>query len=161
VWTSAGITAGIDLALALVEDDLGRRTALAAARQLVVFLKRPGGQAQFSATLSLQQGGGFDDLHAWMGENLGGDLSIPNLAAQAAMSERTFLRRYKQATGCSPAKAVERLRVEAAQRRLSDSRDAIKRVAVRCGFGSEETMRRSFMRLARVSPQDFRARFSR
>jgi transcriptional regulator GlxA family with amidase domain len=77
------------------------------------------------------------------------------------MSDRTFLRRYKRATGCSPAKAIERLRVEAAQRQLCDSREPIKRVAARCGFGSEETMRRSFMRLARVSPQDYRARFSR
>ena len=121
------------------------------ARQLVVFLKRPGGQAQFSATLSLQRGGGgFDDLHAWIGDNLGADLSIPNLAARAGMSERTFLRRYKQAAGCSPAKAIERLRVEAAQRRLCESREPIKRVAARCGFGSEETMRRSFARIARV-----------
>jgi transcriptional regulator GlxA family with amidase domain len=162
IWTSAGITAGIDLALALLEEDLGREVALAVARELVVFLKRPGGQAQFSATLSLQRGGGgFDDLHAWIGDNLGADLSIPQLAARAHMSERTFLRRYKQAAGCSPAKAIERLRVEAAQRRLCESREPIKRVAARCGFGSEEMMRRSFARVARVSPQDYRARFSR
>ena len=161
IWTSAGITAGIDLALALVEEDLGRDAALGIARELVVFLKRPGGQAQFSTTLSLQRGGAFDDLHAWIGENLGADLSIPRLAAHAGMSERTFLRRYKLAAGCSPAKAIERLRVEAAQRRLCDSREPIKRVAARCGFGSEETMRRSFARIARVSPQDYRARFSR
>jgi transcriptional regulator GlxA family with amidase domain len=131
------------------------------ARQLVVFLKRPGGQAQFSTMLSLQRGDAFDDLHAWIGENLGADLSIPHLAAKAGMTDRTFLRRYKQATGCSPAKAIERLRVEAAQRRLCDAREPIKRVAARCGFGSEETMRRSFARIARVSPQDYRARFSR
>jgi transcriptional regulator GlxA family with amidase domain len=161
VWTSAGITAGIDLALALVEEDIGRDAALAVARQLVVFLKRPGGQAQFSTMLSLQRGDAFDDLHAWIGENLGADLSIPHLAAKAGMTDRTFLRRYKQATGCSPAKAIERLRVEAAQRRLCDAREPIKRVAARCGFGSEETMRRSFARIARVSPQDYRARFSR
>jgi transcriptional regulator GlxA family with amidase domain len=162
IWTSAGITAGIDLALALVEEDLGREAALAAARQLVVFLKRPGGQAQFSAALSLQQGdGGFDDLHAWIGDNLGADLSVSRLACRAQMSERTFLRRYKQATGCSPAKAIERLRVEAAQRRLCESREPVKRVAAGCGFGSEETMRRSFARIARVSPQDYRTRFSR
>ena len=162
VWTSAGITAGIDLALALVEDDLGRAMALEIARQLVVFLKRPGGQAQFSAMLSLQYGDeSFAALHEWIGHNLDAELSVPDLAARARMSERTFLRRYKQATGATPAKAIERLRVEAAQRRLCDSNERIKRVALRCGFGSEETMRRSFLRIARVTPQDYRDRFSR
>ena len=162
VWTSAGITAGIDLALALVEEDLGREMALAVARQLVVFLKRPGGQAQFSATLSLQRGDDrFGALHAWIGRNLSADLSIPCLAARAGMSDRTFLRRYRQATGATPAKAIERLRVEAAQRRLCDSREPIKRIAAGCGFGSEGTMRRSFARIARVLPREFRARFSR
>ncbi|WP_158814084.1 GlxA family transcriptional regulator [Methylocapsa sp. S129] len=161
IWTSAGITAGIDLALALVEEDLGRDMALAIARQLVVFLKRPGGQAQFSTLLSLQQDSDhFGALHAWIGQNLGADLPVPDLAARAGMSDRTFLRRYKQATGCTPAKAIERLRVEAAQRQLCDSRVAIKRIAVRCGFGSEETMRRSFVRVAGVLPQDYRRRFS-
>jgi transcriptional regulator GlxA family with amidase domain len=161
VWTSAGITAGIDLALALVEDDLGRGAALEIARQLVVFLKRPGGQAQFSAMLSLQYGDeSFAGLHEWIGQNLDAELSVPDLAARANMSERTFLRRYKQATGATPAKAIERLRVEAAQRRLCDSSDRIKRIALRCGFGSEETMRRSFLRVARVTPQDYRDRFS-
>ncbi len=162
IWTSAGVTAGIDLALALVEEDLGRLTALAVARQLVVFLKRPGGQAQFGAALSLQRGDdSFGALHAWISQNLSADLSIPGLAARAGMSDRTFLRRYKQATGCTPAKAIERLRVEAAQHRLCDSREPIKRIAARCGFGCEETMRRSFARIARVPPQDYRDRFSR
>jgi transcriptional regulator GlxA family with amidase domain len=160
VWTSAGITAGIDLALALVEQDLGRNCALAVARQLVVFLKRPGGQAQFSAALSLQKDDRFGALHDWIGQNLSRDLSVPRLAARAGMSDRTFLRRYKQASGCTPAKAIERLRVEAAQRRLCDSSDPLKRIAARCGFGSEETMRRSFMRIAHVPPQDYRRRFS-
>jgi transcriptional regulator GlxA family with amidase domain len=162
VWTSAGITAGIDLALALVEEDLGRAAALSVARQLVVFLKRPGGQAQFSAALSLQYGDeSFGALHAWIDQNLHAELSVPQLAARAHMSDRTFLRRYKQATGSTPAKAVERLRVEAAQRQLCDSGERTKRIALRCGFGSEETMRRSFMRIARVTPQDYRDRFSR
>ncbi len=161
VWTSAGVTAGVDLALALVEEDLGRETALAVARQLVVFLKRPGGQAQFSAALSLQRGDGvFDEMHRWIDRNLMADLSIPRLAARAGMSERTFLRRYREATGLTPGKAVERLRVEAAQRQLCETRASIKRVAARCGFGSAESMRRSFMRLARVAPRDFRQRFS-
>jgi transcriptional regulator GlxA family with amidase domain len=162
VWTSAGVTAGVDLALALVEEDIGRRAALAIARQLVVFLKRPGGQAQFSAALQLQSDDGrFDGLNAWVGENLASDLSVQRLADEAGMSERSFARRYKQATGVSPAKAVERLRVEAAQRRLCETGDSIKAVAARCGFGGEETMRRSFIRIARIGPKDYRARFSR
>jgi len=161
VWTSAGVTAGIDLALALVEQDLGRTVALAVARYLVVFLKRPGGQAQFSAALSMQAADDpFGALHDWMSRHLGDDLSLPRLAAHAKMSERTFGRRYAQATGLTPAKAVERLRVEAARQLLSDSRLPMKRIALRCGFGSEETMRRSFLRQVAATPQDYRARFS-
>jgi transcriptional regulator GlxA family with amidase domain len=161
VWTSAGVTAGIDLALALIEEDLGRPAALAVARQLVVFLKRPGGQAQFSAALAVQADDRFEPLHQWIGENLAADLSVPRLAEKTGMSERNFTRRYKQATGLSPARAIERLRVEAAQRRLCDTGEPIKRIAARCGFGAEETMRRSFLRIAKIGPQDFRARFSR
>jgi transcriptional regulator GlxA family with amidase domain len=162
IWTSAGVTTGIDLALALIEDDLGRPTALEVARQLVVFLKRPGGQAQFSTMLRLQAADEhFEALNAWIGENLNADLSVPSLADKAGMSERTFARRYKQATGLSPARAIERLRVEAAQRRLCETGEPIKRIAAHCGFGGEETMRRSFRRIARASPQEFRARFSR
>jgi transcriptional regulator GlxA family with amidase domain len=159
-WTSAGVTAGIDLALALVEEDLGAEVALAVARYLVVFLKRPGGQAQFSEALSLQAGDDrFSALHRWMGANLWRDLSLPLLAAQAGMSERSFSRRYLEATGQTPARAVERLRVEAARRLLSTSRLPVKRIAGRCGFGSEETMRRSFLRVLSATPQDYRARF--
>ncbi|MBS0224398.1 MAG: GlxA family transcriptional regulator [Proteobacteria bacterium] len=161
VWTSAGVTAGIDLALALVEQDLGRTVALAVAHYLVVFLKRPGGQAQFSATLSLQAAeDSFGVLHDWVGRNLAGDLSLPVLARQAGMSERSFSRHYAQAIGLTPARAVERLRVEAARRLLSESRLPIKRISQRCGFGSEETMRRSFLRLLAATPQDYRQRFS-
>lgn len=160
VWSSAGITAGIDLTLALVEQDLGRSHALAVARQLVMFLKRPGGQAQFSATLALQESEDrFGALHRWMGAHLAGDLSLPTLAQKAGMSERGFSRHYRQATGLTPARAVERLRVEAARRLLSDSRQPVKRIAERCGFGSEETLRRSFLRLLAATPQDYRARF--
>ena len=159
-WTSAGVTAGIDLALALVEQDLGRAAALAVARHLVVFLKRPGGQAQFSATLALQgEDDRFDPLHRWIGMHLADDLSLPALAGEVGMSERSFSRRYAEATGHTPARAVERLRVEAARHLLSDSRLAVKRIAQRCGFGSEETMRRSFLRLLATTPQDYRARF--
>ena len=160
VWTSAGVTAGIDLALALVEADLGRETALAVARQLVVFLKRPGGQAQFSATLALQHGDArFERLHAWIAENLGSDLSLLSLAQAAGMSERSFVRHYRQATGTTPARAVEQIRVEAA-RHLLELGGPVKRVAARCGFGSEETMRRSFLRLLGATPQAYRERFS-
>jgi transcriptional regulator GlxA family with amidase domain len=160
VWSSAGVTAGIDLSLALVEEDLGRAVALGVARHLVVFLKRPGGQAQFSAALSLQSADDhFADLHGWLAEHLAENLSLSRLASQAAMSERTFLRRYREATGLTPARAIERLRVEAARQFLAETRLPAKRIAARCGFGSEETMRRSFMRLQGVSPQDYRQRF--
>ena len=162
VWTSAGVTAGIDLSLALVEADLGRAMALEVARQLVVFLKRPGGQAQFSVTLDLQQQGKrFDDLHAWIADNLSLDLGIPALALQAGMSERSFIRHYRADTGQTPARAIERIRVETARRLLSDTGLPIKRIAVQCGFGSEETLRRSFLRAMGVVPQVYRERFSR
>ena len=161
VWTSAGVTAGIDLALALVEEDLGRAVALAVARYLVVFLKRPGGQAQFSAALALQAAEDkFGALHAWIGGHLVDDLPLSVLADQAGMSERSFSRRYAEATGQTPARAIERLRVEAARRLLSETRTPVKRIAQRCGFGSEETMRRSFLRVLSVTPQNYRSRFT-
>lgn len=161
VWTSAGVTAGIDLALALVEEDLGRALALEVARHLVVFLKRPGGQSQFSATLALQkQGGRFDKLHAWIAENLTRDLSLSRLAVEAGMSERSFVRHYRAETGQTPARAVELIRVETARRLLADSAVPIKRVALQCGFGSEETLRRSFLRGMGVTPQAYRERFA-
>jgi transcriptional regulator GlxA family with amidase domain len=160
VWTSAGVTAGIDLALALVEEDLGRSVALAVARYLVVFLKRPGGQSQFSASLALQAAEDrFGALHAWIKGHLTDDLSLSVLAHQAGMSERSFSRHYAEAAGQTPARAIERLRVEAAQNLLLESRLPVKRIAQRCGFGSEETMRRSFLRLLTVTPQDYRSRF--
>ena len=161
VWTSAGVTAGIDLALAMVEQDLGRETALAIARDLVVFVKRPGGQAQFSTTLALQHGQErFEALHGWMRDNLEGDLSVPALAAQAGMSERSFQRRYRQTTGASPARAVEQLRVEQARLLLADTVLPLKKIVIQCGFGSEETMRRSFARLLSTTPQAYRDRFA-
>jgi transcriptional regulator GlxA family with amidase domain len=160
IWTSAGVTAGIDLALALVEQDLGRAAALAVARYLVVFLKRPGGQAQFSAALALQAAEDkFGALHDWISKHLAEDISLPVLARHAGMSERSFSRHYAEATGLTPGRAVEQLRVEAARQLLLESRLPAKRISQRCGFGSEETMRRSFMRLLSVSPQDYRSRF--
>lgn len=162
VWTSAGVTAGIDLCLALVEEDLGRLMALEVARHLVVFLKRPGGQSQFSVTLSLQKGSSrFTELHTWMAEHLTLDLNIATLAGQVGMSERSFVRHYRAETGQTPARAVELMRVETARRQLSDTAVSIKRVAVQCGFGCEETMRRSFLRTVSITPQAYRERFSR
>jgi len=161
VWSSAGVTAGIDLALALVEEDLGPTVALAVARYLVVFMKRPGGQAQFSTALSLQAADDkFGALHEWINKHLDEDLPLPVLAGRAGMSERSFSRHYTKATGLTPARAIERLRVEAARRLLSESVLPMKRICQRCGFGAEETMRRSFLRLLEVSPQEYRKRFS-
>jgi len=160
VWTSAGVTAGIDLALALVEEDFGRTVALAVARYLVVFLKRPGGQAQFSEALSMQSAEDeFGALHEWINKHLAGDLSVATLANRAGMSERSFSRHYVAALGMTPARAIERLRVEAARRLLSESRLPVKRISHRCGFGSEETMRRSFLRVLSATPNDYRSRF--
>lgn len=160
LWTSAGITAGIDLALALVEHDLGHEMALAVARQLVVFMKRPGGQTQFSIALSLQNAGSrFDALHAWIIENLNRPITLAVLAERVAMSERSFSRHYRQQTGQTPARAVENLRLEAA-RRLLEQGVSVARVAARCGFGAEETMRRVFLRQMRVSPKAYQERFS-
>jgi transcriptional regulator GlxA family with amidase domain len=160
IWTSAGVTAGIDMTLAMVEADLGRATAMTVARHLVVFAKRPGGQAQFSAGLALSgTDARFDSLHAWIMRNLHRALSVPELAAQAGMSERSFLRRYRAISGVTPARAVERLRVEAARLALGETRQSVKEVARRCGFGSEETMRRSFLRVLAVPPSAYRERF--
>ncbi len=159
IWTSAGVTAGIDLAQALVENDLGRDVALAVARQLVVFLKRPGGQSQFSAALTLQdEGGRFDGLHAWMMENITQDLSLGDLADKAGMSLRSFSRHYREQTGVTPAKALEKMRLETARRLLEQSQP-VSRAARRAGFGSEETLRRMFQRRFGVSPQAYRERF--
>lgn len=160
IWTSAGITSGIDLSLALVEDDLGHDKALAVARQLVVFLKRPGGQSQFSAALTLQDSGGqFDELHAWVQQNLHRPLSLSELAEQARMSDRSFSRHYQQSTGKTPAKAIKEMRLETA-RRLLEQGLQVNRVAIRCGFGSEETMRRAFLSHFGIAPRDYRERFA-
>lgn len=159
IWTSAGVTAGIDLALAMVEADLGRDMALSVARQLVVFLKRPGGQSQFSTVLALQgEDGRFDNLHAWMQQNLQHRLSIDDLAARAGMSVRSFSRHYRAATGRTPASALEDMRLETA-RLLLEQNGHISSVAQRCGFGTEETMRRVFRRRLGSNPQEYRERF--
>ncbi|HYD48412.1 MAG TPA: GlxA family transcriptional regulator [Terriglobales bacterium] len=161
VYTSAGVTAGIDLALALVEEDLGHRTALAVARQLVVFLKRPGGQSQFSSHLEAQRRvpGALGDLPEWILAHLGEDLGIDQLAARAAMSPRNFARVFQRALGTTPAKFVERARIDAARRYLEDAGLGLEDVARRAGFRSAEQMRRTFHRHLRVMPHDYRRRF--
>lgn len=163
VWSSAGVTAGIDLALALVEEDHGRALALEVARQLVVFLKRPGGQSQYSAMLEAQanEDGAFAELHDWIAGHLHEDLRVETLAARAGMSPRNFARVYARRMGTTPAKAVERLRVEAARRALEETAAPIEAVARRCGFGDEERLRRSFLRRLGVPPKQYRQRFSR
>lgn len=162
VWTSAGVTAGIDLSLALVEADFGRRLALQTARRLVVFMKRPGGQSQFSSTLAAQLSdtGDFAELHAWMADNLSADLRVDRLAERAGMSPRNFARQYRDRTGMTPAKAVTALRVEAARRLLEETALPVGQVALRCGFREEERMRRAFVARLGVAPGRYRQRFS-
>jgi len=161
IYTSAGVTAGMDLALALVEEDLGHRIALTLARHLVLFLKRPGGQSQFSTHLAVQAAprGPLGDLPEWILAHLDGDLSVDALAAQAAMSPRNFARVFTREMGTTPAKFVERARVEHARRRLEDSGIPLKTVAHQCGFGNAERMRRTFQRHLRIVPHDYRRRF--
>lgn len=164
VWTSAGVSAGIDLALALVEADCGREVAMQVARDLVVFLKRPGGQTQFSELLRAQSHDTpvFDELHRWLANNLDlPNLGVEALAERCHMSPRHFSRLYKQKTGRSPAKAVEIFRLEAARRLLEDSTYNIDQIARQCGFGEEERMRATFQRHLAISPRDYRKRFSR
>jgi len=164
VITSAGVTAGMDLALALVEEDHGRDLALMVARRLVLFLKRPGGQSQFSAVLEAQEArrGGSDPLGGvldWIAEHPGDDLSVAVLARRAALSPRHFARVFAQQTGSTPARFVERARVQAARRLLEETRDGVDAIAADCGFGSAETLRRSFLRTLRVGPAEYRNRF--
>jgi len=164
IWTSAGVSAGIDMALAMIEDDLGHLAALNVARSMVLFLKRPGGQSQFSVELHQQMRdarGRFADLHDWIRNNLAADLSVPALAKMARMSPRNFARIYLRETGETPAHTVEKLRTEAARRLLESTYDAIQLVARRTGFGDDERMRRAFIKAYHVSPQDYRSRFGR
>lgn len=161
VWSSAGVTAGMDMALAMVEDDWGHDVAVTVARHLVMFLKRPGGQAQFSATLQAQQAqrDGLRDLPAWIADHLDRDLTVFELARRSGMSERNFARAFVQEIGESPARFVEQARIEAARRQLEETRDGIDEVASACGFGTSETMRRAFHRRLKVGPRQYRERF--
>ncbi|MCC6766792.1 MAG: GlxA family transcriptional regulator [Deltaproteobacteria bacterium] len=161
VYTSAGVTAGMDLALHLVEDDHGRGLALEVARQLVMFLRRPGGQSQFSAQLAAQVADRepLRDLQVWIGDHPDADLSVPALALRVAMSPRNFARVFTREVGMTPARFVESVRVEAARRRLEESMHGVDSIASACGFGTAESMRRAFLRTVRVPPAAYRHRF--
>ncbi|HAS47502.1 MAG TPA: AraC family transcriptional regulator [Microscillaceae bacterium] len=159
--TSAGITAGIDLSLKLIEDDYGRELALKIARRLVVFLRRPGGQSQFSTHLAAQI---CDDhrikkLQQWILDHIKNDLSLPVLAAKVSMSTRNFSRVFLKETGSTPAAFVEELRVDAAKRLLEDSDLYLKEIAHRCGFTNVDLMRRAFIRRVGIGPSDYKKRF--
>ena len=161
IFTSAGVTAGIDLALALLEEDHGRDVALAVARELVMFLRRPGGQSQFSVQLSTQQADRepLRELQRWIADHLGADLSVEALARRAAMSPRNFARVFTREVGMTPGEFVENSRVEAARRRLEESSDGVDSIAAECGFGTRESMRRAFIRTLHVPPSAYRSRF--
>ena len=163
VATSAGVTAGMDLALALVEEDLGRDVALEAARWLVVFLQRPGGQAQFSAQLAVQAAdrAPLRELQAWIPDHLTDDLSVPALARRTRMSDRNFARAFRRETGMTPGAYVETARVERARIALEAGDLPVETVAEQTGFGTVETMRRAFRRRVGVSPASYRTRFRR
>ncbi len=161
IWTSAGVTAGMDLALALVEEDLDRDAALQIARHLVLFLRRPGNQSQFSATLSAQAPARepLREVQHHVIEHPAADLSVEVLAARAHMSPRHFARAFGAETGVTPARYVEQVRLEAARRHLEDTTEPIASVATACGFGTAETMRRVFLRALDVGPAEYRRRF--
>jgi transcriptional regulator GlxA family with amidase domain len=161
IWTSAGVTAGMDLALALVEEDLGRDAALLIARHLVLFLRRPGNQSQFSATLAAQRAGRepLREIQRSVLEDVAGDHSVEAMAARAHMSPRHFARAFRAETGVTPARHVERVRLEAARRRLEDTSEPVGAIALSCGFGTAETMRRVFLRTVEVGPAEYRRRF--
>ena len=161
VSTSAGVTAGMDLALELVEEDGGRDLALSVARWLVMFLRRPGGQSQFSVQLSAQvaERRGLRELQTWIADHLGDDLSVPALARRAGMSPRNFSRAFRREIGTTPAAYVEAQRVEGARRLLETAEASVAEVAATCGFGRVETMHRAFRRGVRVTPGQYRRHF--
>jgi transcriptional regulator GlxA family with amidase domain len=161
VWTSAGVTAGIDLALALVADDHGRNAAATVARRLVVYLRRSGGQGQFSALLAAQSANDepIRDLLGWIPEHLTGDLSIPAMAARTHLSDRQFSRVFRSEVGITPAEHVEAVQMEAACRLLETTLMGIEEIARACGFGTPETMNRTFRRRLNTTPGDHRLHF--
>ena len=163
VWTSAGITTGIDLALAMIEEDLGREVAMQIARILVVYLRRTGGQSQYSVLLAAQSEADADRFAAldrWIAEHLTDDLRVDNLAQKAGMSARNFARRYAEARKMTPARAVEAIRVDAAKRALEETDERMGQIARRCGFSDEDQMRIAFARQVGISPGAYRMRFA-
>lgn len=161
VITSAGVTAGMDMALALVENDFDRSVAIHVAQELVMHLRRHGDQAQFSRHLAMElKDTPFASLQLWVAENLHGQLSVSKLAAQAGMSDRHFIRRFTAEVGCPPATWVRNLRIEAARRQLEQGAESMKDVARRCGFGDEQSMRRAFQARLGVTPSDYAMRFA-
>jgi transcriptional regulator GlxA family with amidase domain len=162
LYTSAGITAAIDLTLALIEEDYGATLALAVARDLVVYLRRDGGQQQYSAPLQFQARAidRFAELSCWMASHLDADLSVEALAARAALSPRQFARKFKSVFGMSPAERVETLRLDAAREHLTSSPAPVEAIARIVGFRSDDAFRRAFDRRFGLSPSDFRRRFT-
>jgi len=163
VVTSAGVTAGIDLALALVEEDIGREAALDVARHLVVFLRRPGGQAQFSAQLSTQfaESDPLRDLQAFILDHPSANLSVQSLSRRVAMSPRNFARVFTRQVGTTPARFISSARVETARRLLEETSDDLESICAQSGLGTTESMRRAFLKLVGVSPSQYRERFNR
>lgn len=161
IWTAAGVTSGMDMALAMIAEDVGRRPALDLARSKVMYMHRPGGQSQFSAELALQTADEprLSRLQGWVFENLSSSLTVEELAERAAMSPRNFNRVFTRAVGVSPARFVERARVDAARRRLEAGTGSIEAIAYDTGFGNAERMRRSFIRQLGIAPADYRQRF--
>ncbi|MDX5571346.1 GlxA family transcriptional regulator [Streptomyces sp. ID01-9D] len=159
--TSAGVTAGIDLTLALVEEDHGRDLALTIARHLVVFLRRPGNQAQFSAQLSAQTARRepLREVQHWIAQHPDADLGVDALAARARLSPRHFARAFRAETGTTPGRYVERVRLEHARRLLEDTADGVERVARASGYGTPEAMRRAFVKTLATAPAEYRRRF--
>jgi transcriptional regulator GlxA family with amidase domain len=159
IWTSAGVTAGIDLTLALIEDDLGPPVALQVARRLVVYMRRPGGQAQHSAPLALQSADAFGPLMEWVLANLHKPFKVEQLAERSGMAPRSFHRHFLARTRLTPAKAVERLRLDQARTLIETTNLSLVTIAARVGLGSEERLRRSFYRALGVAPSQYRERF--
>jgi len=162
VYTSAGVTAGMDLALAMIEEDMGADVALGVARAMVMYLRRPGDQSQYSAPLRLQaaETPSVRELVAWAADHPATDLSVPALAKRVGKSPRHLTRVFRKELGVAPAEAVEQLRLEAARRALQQSAASLEEIAARAGFGSAEVMRRTFLRALHVTPSAYRARFS-
>ena len=163
ISTSAGVTAGVDLAIALVEEDFGRAVAHQIARLLVVYLRRPGNQAQFSVQLSAQvaRSDPLREVQYWAAANLTADLSVPALARRAGLSTRQFSRAFTEQVGVTPGRYVDLMRLEAAQRMLTDTRDGVIGIARHCGYGTPEAMRRAFIRDLDISPTHYRRTFTK